>query len=126
MRTNELVHGKPLEQGPPSTWEMPRGCAWRSARETEGSTTSQDRVQAGPRRKWHRTLGGTWREGSLEQGIVQKTREQRLKFKEVEEGEGRASQQRQQHGQSDEALVPNSGVHTHLGALKNADPQAPH
>lgn len=62
----------------------------------------------------------------MEQGIVQKTHEQRLKFKEVEEGRRRASRQRKQHEQSEEVLVPDSGTDTCLGALKKMQIPRPH
>ena len=54
--------------------------------------------------------------GGLEQGVVQKTREQRLKVKEVKKAERRACRQRKEHLQSKEAPILTASMGSPRGA----------
>ena len=54
--------------------------------------------------------------GGLEQGVVQKTQEQRLKVKEVKKAERRACRQRKEHLQSKEAPILTASMGSPRGA----------
>lgn len=54
--------------------------------------------------------------GGLEQGMAQKTREQRLKVKEVKKAGRRACRQRKEHLQSKEALILAASMGSPRGA----------